>query len=100
MKHVKAGSLRDKIDDIMKSKEVLVEKNGGSNEEREEITPQRHKILTWKTLFNKEKVNTTDVSYQNFTISRMFTNALGYLIMPLAGGLQGVYIVGGNDTYL
>jgi hypothetical protein len=31
----------------------------------------------------------------------MFTNAVGYLMMrwTLAGGLQGVYIDGGNDPY-
>jgi hypothetical protein len=26
-----------------------------NNEERKEITPRRHKILTWKTLSNKER---------------------------------------------
>jgi hypothetical protein len=27
----------------------------GNNEERKEITARRHKILTWKTLSNKER---------------------------------------------
>jgi hypothetical protein len=41
-------------------------------------------------------------SQQNFTISGVFKYAIGYLIMrlTLAGGLQGVYIGGGNDPYV
>jgi hypothetical protein len=38
-------------------------------------------ILTWKTLSNKEKVKTTGASQQNFTISEMFINTVGYLMV-------------------
>jgi hypothetical protein len=34
---------------------VAVIKAIGNNEERKEITARRHKILTWKTLSNKER---------------------------------------------
>jgi hypothetical protein len=34
---------------------VNVIKAIGNNEERKEITARRHKILTWKTLSNKER---------------------------------------------
>jgi hypothetical protein len=49
----------------------------------------------------QREVKTADASQQNFTISGVFTNAMGYLMMrlTLAGGLKGVYIVGGNDPY-
>jgi hypothetical protein len=33
----------------------IVIKAIGNNEERKEITARRHKILTWKTLSNKER---------------------------------------------
>jgi hypothetical protein len=35
--------------------EHIVIKAIGNNEERKEITARRHKILTWKTLSNKER---------------------------------------------
>jgi hypothetical protein len=38
-----------------RNKVAHVIKTIGNNEERKEITARRHKILTWKTLFNKEK---------------------------------------------
>jgi hypothetical protein len=34
---------------------IYVIKAIGNNEERKEITARRHKILTWKTLSNKER---------------------------------------------
>jgi hypothetical protein len=49
----------------------------------------------------QREVKTTGASQQNFTISRVFINAVGYLKMrlTLAGILQGVYIGGSNDPY-
>jgi hypothetical protein len=44
---------------------------------------------------------TTGASPQNFTISEVFTNTVGYLMMrfTLAGDLHGVKIGDGNDPY-
>jgi hypothetical protein len=39
---------------VMKSLTIVI-KAIGNNEERKEITARRHKILTWKTLSNKER---------------------------------------------
>jgi hypothetical protein len=48
--------------------------------------------LTWKNLSNKDREKTTGVNHQNFTISGVFTNIMGYLMMwlTLAGGLHEV----------
>jgi hypothetical protein len=45
-----------------------------------------------KNPLQQRDVKTTDTSQQNFTISRVFTIVVGYLMMrlTLAGGLQGV----------
>jgi hypothetical protein len=42
----------------------------------------------------QREVKTTGASQQNFTISGVFTNIVGYLMMrlTLSGSLQGVYI--------
>jgi hypothetical protein len=42
----------------------------------------------------QREVKTTGASQQNFSISGVFINIVGYLMMrlTLAGGLQGVYI--------
>jgi hypothetical protein len=49
----------------------------------------------------QREVKTTGARQQNFTISEVFTNTVGYLMMrlTLAGGLQEVYMVGGKDPY-
>jgi hypothetical protein len=40
-------------------------------------------------------------NYQNFTISKVFTNTVSYLMMrlTLVGVLQGIYIGSSNDLY-
>jgi hypothetical protein len=55
----------------------------------------------WKNPLQQREVKTMGASQQNFTILRVLTNAMGYLMMrlTLAGGLQGVYIGGSNDPY-
>jgi hypothetical protein len=52
-----------------------------------------------ETPLQQREVKTTGASQQNFTISGVFTNTVGYLMMrlTLAGSLQGIYIGGGND---
>jgi glutaredoxin 3 len=40
---------------LVGSTNEIVIKAIGNNEERKEITARRHKILTWKTLSNKER---------------------------------------------
>jgi hypothetical protein len=47
-----------------------------------------------ETPLQQREVKTTGASQQKFTISRVFTNAVGYLMMrlTLVGGLQGIYI--------
>jgi hypothetical protein len=54
-----------------------------------------------KNPLQQRKVKTTGASQQNFTILKVFTNAVGYLMMRLnlASSLQGIYIGDGNDSY-
>jgi hypothetical protein len=49
----------------------------------------------------QREIKITGAIQQNFTISGVFTNTIGYLMMALilAGGLQGISIDGSNDPY-
>jgi hypothetical protein len=78
---------------------TIVTKAIDNNEERKGNHSGEQKILTWKPSPIKRDKKPRRESVKLYYIGSVFTNTVGYLMMrlTLAGGLQGIYIGGGND---